>query len=133
MKNILALSDKLAISLSFLCTLHCLVLPSALVLMPSLAILPFEGEVFHLGVLIAVIPISIFALTMGCKKHKRYRLLLPGGIGLFILIATAFLGHGLLGETWEKALTITGASLIALGHVWNYRLCQLHKDCSCHE
>jgi len=133
MKNILAISDKLAISLSFLCTLHCLVLPLAIVLMPSLAILPFEDEAFHQGLLIAVIPISTFALTIGCKKHKRYRLLLLGGIGLCILITSAILGHDLLGETWEKILTVIGACLIALGHIWNYRLCQLQKDCGCHE
>lgn len=133
MKNILEISDKLAISLSFLCTLHCLVLPLVLVLLPSLAILPFENEIFHQGLLIAVIPISIFALTMGCKKHKRYRLLLLGGLGLCFLIASAILGHDALGETWEKILTVIGASLIALGHVLNYRLCQTQDNCGCPE
>lgn len=133
MKNILALSDKLAISLSFLCTLHCLVLPLALVLMPSLAILPFQDEAFHLGMLIAVIPISAFALTMGCKQHKRYQLLLMGGIGLSILIAAVILGHDLLGETGEKVLTVIGAGFVALGHIWNYRLCQRENECGCQE
>jgi len=133
MKNIIALSDKLAISLSFLCTIHCLALPLLLVMLPSLAALPLADEAFHLWMVIAVIPVSAYALTMGCTKHKRYHLLLIGGIGLALLIAASFLGHDLLGETWEKTLTISGAVVIAAGHVLNYRLCQLQYKCECHE
>ena len=127
MKNIQAISDKTAISLSLLCTIHCLALPMAAVLVPSMAALPLEDEAFHLWMVIAVIPISAYALTMGCKKHKRYRIFFMGSIGLFILGLSAFSGHDLLGEFWERVLTVTGASIIALGHFWNYRLCQ-HQD-----
>lgn len=133
MKSILALSDKLAISLSLLCTLHCLALPLALVMLPTFAALPLADEDFHLWMVIAVIPISAYALTMGCKKHKHYRLLWIGGIGLTLLILAVVLGHDLLGESWEKILTVAGASIIAFGHFLNYRLCQRHDSCDCSE
>jgi len=131
MKNMQSFSDKAAISLSLLCTLHCLALPLAVALLPSMAALSLDDEAFHLWMLLAVMPISVFALTMGCKKHRRYHIVLTGSIGLFILAMTVFLGHEMLGETGEKALTLVGASIIALGHFWNYRLCNTHKNCEC--
>ena len=134
MRNTVALSDVLAISLSLLCTIHCLALPLAVVLLPSLAVLPLDDEAFHFWMVIAVLPTSAYALTMGCRKHKHYHLLFLGGIGLAVLIASAFLGHDLLGEEWEKILTVAGASIIALGHLLNYRLCQHQEEkCQCTE
>jgi hypothetical protein len=74
------------------------------------------SHIFHLWLLIAVFPISAYALTMGCGKHKRYRLLSIGGIGLLMLGTVFFAGHEQLGETLEKVLTVIGAVIIALGH-----------------
>lgn len=127
------LFDKIAVSLSFLCALHCLVLPFVLVVLPSIAALNLHGEEFHLWMVLAVIPISIYALTLGCKQHKRNHLFAIGAIGLALLLAAVFLGHALLGEYGEKILTLLGASLIAFGHIKNYRLCQQHKSCCCPE
>jgi len=129
MKNIQSISDKTAISLSLLCTIHCLALPLAAAFLPSIAALSLDDEVFHLWMLLAVVPVSAFALTMGCKNHQHYRVLLLGGIGLSLLALTVILGHEVLGEIGEKALTVIGASIIALGHVWNYRLCQNEEKC----
>jgi len=93
--------------------------------------LSLEDEAFHLWLLVAVIPISVFALFMGCKKHRRKPVAWVGGTGLAVLIASVLLGHDLLGEFFEKGLTLTGATLIALGHLWNYRLCQSQQACAC--
>lgn len=128
MNNLQALSDKSAIGLSLLCTLHCLAMPLAVVLLPSIAALPLADETFHYWMLFAVLPISAYALTIGCRKHQRYRLLLIGGMGLLLMCFAAFAGHALLGESGEKTLTVIGAMLLALGHAWNYRLCQA-QDC----
>ena len=129
MSNIQSTSDKLAISLSILCTLHCLILPLLVVLLPSIAALPLQDEVFHIWMVIAVVPISIYALTMGCKKHRQYLMLLIGAVGLLILSVVAFLGHDLLGEVIEKVFTLLGAFTIAIAHVWNFRLCRQHGIC----
>ena len=129
MTNIQSITDKTAISLSALCTIHCLVLPLLVVLLPSLSALPLQDEIFHTWMVFAVIPISIYALTMGCKKHKRYPMLLIGIVGLVILAVAAFMGHNLLGEGLEKLFTVIGASVIAIAHVWNYRLCRSTGMC----
>ncbi|MBV1913778.1 MAG: MerC domain-containing protein [Pseudomonadales bacterium] len=131
MNKLQSLSDKSAIGLSLLCTMHCLAMPLALVLLPSIAGLPLADETFHYWMLITVLPISAYALTMGCKKHQHYRLLLIGGVGLGTLVFAAYAGHDLLGETGEKTLTVLGAVILSLGHLWNYRLCQHQNRCDC--
>jgi len=133
-QNIQALTDRMAISLSLLCTIHCLAFPWAVILIPSLAALPLEGEALHLWLLIVIIPTSIFALTLGCRKHKNYHIVAVGAIGLSILITALFVERLESGEIWEKVLTVIGAIFIAAGHLWNYRLCHHHdNNCSCHD
>ena len=131
MQDIQAITDKAAISLSVLCAIHCLALPLAVVFLPSAIALSLGDELIHQWMLAAVIPISAFALLMGCRKHQRYRLVIMGGVGLSVMVTAALAGHDLLGETGEKLLTVVGACVIALGHVWNYRLCQHQDKCEC--
>ncbi len=133
MINARSISDKTAISLSLLCTIHCLVLPLLVVLFPSITALPLQDEIFHIWMVIAVVPVTTYALTMGCKNHKRYQILWIGGIGLLILCVVAFLGHDLLDKYLEKAFTIIGAIIIAIAHIRNYRLCQYQNTCTCPE
>ena len=133
MRNLQVITDKTAISLSLLCAIHCLALPLIVALLPSLASLGLEDEAFHFWMVVAVIPMSVIALTMGCKKHNRYPVLVIGVIGLCVLGAAAFLGEEHLNEFGEKGLTLVGATFIAIGHVWNYRLCRQKVNCDCPE
>lgn len=129
MKVLQTYTDKAAIGLSFLCLAHCLALPLLLVLLPSLTVLNLENELFHVGLVAIVIPTSLYALTLGCRKHQHYRLLAIGFVGLVCLLA-AVIGEDALGEFAEKGLTVTGSVLIAYGHFRNYQLCQRSGDCS---
>jgi len=129
MNQLQALTDKTAISLSLLCAIHCLLFPIAVVSIPSLAALPLEGETFHLWLLAGVIPISLYALSMGCKQHQRYHVLPIGLAGLFCLIAALILGERFNSELIEKSLTILGAIIIAISHLKNFRLCQQATTC----
>lgn len=133
MKTAQAVTDKLAIGLSLLCTIHCLALPLLLALLPSMAALQLDKEAFHMWMVIAVLPSSIYALSLGCKQHKRYRLFFLGSIGIALLILALALGEERIGETGEKILTVLGASFVAVGHWFNYRLCRTHnhKNGSC--
>ena len=128
-----AVTDKLAIGLSLACAFHCLALPVLLALLPSIAALQLDNEAFHLWMIIVVLPSSLYALSMGCKQHKRYRLLIFGSIGLALLVLALVLGEERIGEAGEKILTIVGASFVAVRHWFNYRLCQTQnpQDCDC--
>lgn len=73
MRSIQAFTDKFAITLSFLCVIHCVILPFLLVLLPSLGVWQLDNEAFHSWLLIAVLPVSLYALVSGYKKHHQYR------------------------------------------------------------
>lgn len=130
MKNTQVLTDKFSIGLSVLCTIHCLVLPFLLALLPSLGAWQLHNEAFHAWMLVAVVPTSIYALTLGCKKHQRYRLFFLGISGLSLMVLALLLGHEIIGELGEKSLTLLGASLIAVAHWGNFKRCQAHKECT---
>ncbi len=124
-------TDKLAIAISAVCAVHCLILPFALIWVPSIASLHLDNEGFHLWMLLAVVPISIYALTTGCIQHKRYQLLILGIVGLGFLVLAILLGD-FIGEFGEKGFTLFGTGLLAVGHFLNYRSCRSHKEnCDC--
>ena len=130
MAKIQAYTDKLAIGLSLLCTLHCLIFPVLIVLIPSFAALSISNdELFHQWMLVGVLPSSLIALTMGCKKHGRFTFLALGLLGVSLLSVTAFWGHDYFGEVGEMFLTVFGSGIIAYTHLANYRLCQHDKCC----
>jgi hypothetical protein len=119
------ITDKMAITLSIACAIHCLAMPLLLLLLPNFVVLQLNNEAYHTAMVLIVLPTSVFALFMGCKQHKRYRLLFIGFVGLIFLVLAISLGN----EFWEKVLTLMGSAVIAGGHYWNYRLCQQHTLC----
>ena len=121
-------ADRAAIGLSGLCALHCLLLPVALTLAPSIAGMGVADEAFHVWMIVFVVPISIYALFAGCNKHREYSVLALGGVGLAVLISAPLLGHDVLGEVGERVVTLAGALLVAASHVRNFRLCR-QADC----
>ena len=131
MKPLLPAADKAAISLSALCVLHCLALPVALTLYPAVAATGLQDEWVHRLMLVSVIPISMYALTLGCRQHRSARVIILGLLGILCLVASVAVGHRLLGEGGETVLTLVGALLVAISHVVNFRLCQASSDCEC--
>jgi hypothetical protein len=127
MTQVQSFGDKTAMSLSFLCTLHCLALPLALLVIPSLASLPFADERFHTWLLMAVIPISALTLTMGCRKHKQLSVVSWGVVGIVLLIVGGVFAHDWLGELAEKLFTLSGAGFVAFSHYKNQQLCKKNQ------
>ena len=126
-------ADKIAISLSVLCAIHCFATPMLIVFLPSMAGLLIEPELLHMWLAAGVLPISAFALTLGCKKHRKLRVLALGTVGLTFMLIAVVSGSLGFGESFEKAFTLLGAILISSAHFWNYRLCQHHhQSCDCH-
>jgi hypothetical protein len=132
MENIQGIADKSAVVLSFLCALHCLLLPAAIVLYPStLGFLPGDESV-HFALLFLVIPISAYALIKGGKVHKSRKVFITGISGLLVLVAAVVLGHDILGEIGEKILTVLGSIIVIIAHVQNHLICRA-TDCECHD
>lgn len=126
-----ALADKLAVGLSIICAVHCLVLPLMLGLFPILASTSLHDTAFHQAMLWIVIPLSSIALGVGCRQHKDLYVIILGVLGLATLILTTLLGHSMLNLAGERAFSLAGGIVLSTGHVRNYILCRTdrcHRD-----
>lgn len=115
------LLDRLAISASALCLIHCLVTPVLLLALPIVASTMMADGEFHILMVAFVLPTSLAAFYLGVRRHRNRAIALLGAAGLLILVFAALMGHDLLGETGEKAATVAGSLLLASAHVRNYR------------
>ena len=131
MKQLSPTADKFAIVFSAMCVIHCLALPLLLIFIPSMASLPLNQEAFHTWMVVAVIPTSAYALTLGCKAHKKASIAIYGVLGLCGLIGSVLLGEHYLGELGEKVLTVVSTAIVAYAHVRNFKLCQTSDKCHC--
>lgn len=123
MKKLIGASDKAAIVLSFMCVLHCLALPVILIILPSVSsLLAFSDERFHLWLVFAVIPVSVFAIISGYLHHRHSNVVWLGAIGLLMLVGAALFAHDILGEKGEVIFTLVGSVLVACSHFRNLQL-----------
>jgi hypothetical protein len=115
-----ALLDKIAVSLSGLCLLHCLLLPFVVAILPFLG--QFDDDHLHAEMLIFVIPVSVIALFVGYRRHGQIRIIVSGAAGLMILVLGALVIHDLYGPIADRMTTVTGSLVLAFTHFQNFRL-----------
>jgi FtsH-binding integral membrane protein len=120
-------ADKLSITLSMACMIHCLLMPSFLILTSGFLALTIDNELIHKVFLILVIPISLYALISGFQNHKITSYLYLGISGLWLLIFAVFFG-----ELAEQVLTFLGSLIVAFSHYQNFQTCR-KLDCDCHD
>lgn len=119
--------DRLSISASALCAVHCAVLPIMLAVFPALSSLPNNDHRFHLALIFLIVPTSIFAALLGCAKHKDKWVLAGIITGLTTLTVTALFGHDFIGDMGEKVATVLASIVLATAHWRNYSLCRSKK------
>ena len=124
-------SDKLASSLSILCVIHCLFVPSFIILSSGFLSFSIDNEAIHNSLLIIGVPVSLYALISGYRHHLKSLLLIIGVVGLLILVSAVTINSYYPSEFFEKFLTLVGSSLVVYSHFKNHQVCKT-IDCSCH-
>ena len=125
-------SDKVAVTLSTACVLHCFFAPSFIILTSGFLSISIDNELVHYLILLLAVPISSFALYLGWKNHKNTSFLPFGIIGLLALFAAVLMGEAMLGEAGERAITLLGSLLVAYSHYRNHQECKAVECDSCH-
>ena len=125
-------SDKIAMTLSMICVIHCFFVPSFLILGAGYLSFAIDNEFVHKAIVLLAIPISLFALAIGYKNHKTSSFIPMAVFGLLMLILAVVLGESVLGETGERIFTLFGSAALAYAHYKNYQTCK-ELDCSCHD
>ena len=121
-------SDKLAISLSAACVIHCLFAPTLIIFAYSFLSFSVESELIHYIILTLALPISGLALVLGYRNHKVLSFLMIGITGLSLMLLAVLLVEG----TSEKVLTVIGSCTVAYAHYKNHRVCK-ELECNCHD
>ena len=103
-------SDKLAMSLSAACVIHCLFAPTLIIFAYSFLSFSVESELVHYIILLLALPISALALILGYRNHKVLSFLMIGIVGLSLMLLAVLLGEG----TSEKVLTVIGSCICLL-------------------
>ena len=122
--DFLGWADRVAISASSVCAIHCLALPIILSVFPAVGGVFFGEEAFHVWLIWAVVPLSVSSLLLGCIRHESTMVIYCGLAGVSILIVSALLGHEILGEVSERVSTVAGSVIIAFAHMKNFSLCR---------
>ena len=123
-----ALLDTAAVILSGICMLHCLALPVVLTIFPIFSVALLDEQTFHLVMLVFILPVSLVALTIGCRQHKDRLTIVLGTTGLGVLMFTDVFGHEAFAFTGERIITSIGGLILASAHIQNYRCCR-RDDC----
>jgi hypothetical protein len=115
--------DATGVSLSVICILHCLLVPTAASAAPLLS--PELGSLFglshdwHIVMLALAAPVSLVALGWGMKSVEAgWRIFAAGLSGLVLMAIGASHVFGSLAET---VLTLTGVTVLAGAHLVNWR------------
>ena len=111
--------DALGVGLSGLCAVHCLALP--LLLGSGVALSAGHGaptDPTHVILFALAGPVSLAALWRGYRRQRSWPPLAVGALGVALLGRGLFLADD---EALARALTLAGAGILALTHLYNWR------------
>ena len=114
-------ADRIGFAASFLCALHCALLPLALALMPTLGLSAGGWVDIDQAVTVFATLLGITTLAIGYRRHRAFRawmLLLPGLALVWTGAFSPLHDHGVL----HAVLMTAGGVMIAGGHLLNLRL-----------
>ena len=111
--------DRAAIWFSGICLVHCLAIPFAVLALPVIGDHLLGSETLvHWLLLAPAVPVSIFSLWFGYRRHDYLTGLLIGTAGLSLM----FIGVShLIDRSYEIPLTVAGVLLVSIAHVLNMR------------
>ncbi|MCC6138066.1 MAG: MerC domain-containing protein [Bdellovibrionaceae bacterium] len=117
----------LGVSTSLLCLVHCLAMPLLILLFPTFTSLDLTViDSFWEYVFVALTIVSVLTIVQMHNTHKRFTLALPLAFtGVLFLTISLYVGH----EAWTYFLP-TGSVMILCAHLFNFKMCRDHKNCS---
>lgn len=119
--------DRLGISLSGLCAIHCLLFPVAVALLPLWPTAEYLHDWTHPILFLMIVPTVIFALR-GKGLYNKIAFWLFSGL---IVVALAWILHDWAGLWGESIITMVGSAMLIWGHWHNYRYHQSKSEKGC--
>ena len=125
------LADRFGATASFLCAVHCALLPLVIAVLPALGLSFLANHRFERGFIAFASVLAATTLIVGFRRHHRFRafwFLAPGIALLFAGIVVDFEENA----TLHAILVSIGGTLVTLAHLTNLRLGHGHvHDAAC--
>ncbi len=124
-----AIADRFGATASFLCAIHCALLPFVIALLPALGLGFLADHAIERGFVAFACTLATTMLVLGYRRHRRPNalfVLLPA----LILLLVGVIEDGEQAAVAHVWLVSTGGSLLALSHLVNLRLSHVH-DANC--
>jgi hypothetical protein len=122
--------DRLGITLSAVCLVHCLALPVVIAVLPLVAAQWLQASTFHAAMALGLMPVALLAVVPGLRMHGRASVAAAMAAGLSLLSTAAFAGERLLSREWEIGLTVAGGAILVIAHGVNLALCRACPACA---
>ena len=129
--------DRLGVSVSFVCGIHCLAMPILLPLIPLLAGSFWIGDAAESWVMTITILVAAPALFRGYLLHRKFRVVFIFLLGLmFLLLKSDNCVNGENGHIHlnfdnfiHYAMAAFGGFSLAIGHWLNLKFCKSCPSC----
>jgi hypothetical protein len=125
------LADRFGATASFLCAVHCALLPLVIAALPALGLSFLANHRFERGFIAFASVLALTTLLVGFRRHRRFRAF------WFLVPGILFLAAGISVDFDESAMAHAifvsmGGTLVALSHLTNLRLAHGHvHDAAC--
>lgn len=123
--------DKVGATASFLCAIHCAIMPFVLTMLPLLGLTFLASEPVEWALLAISATLGTLSLCVGFREHRSRRVFAFLGIAVALLVAGRILHEhhfGLLGPI----LMVAGGFTMMGAHWLNHSLCRSCRKCSSH-
>ena len=114
-------ADRVGLAASFLCALHCALLPLALAVLPALGLNVGGWIDFDQAFVVLATVLGLTTMTLGYRRHRAFRawaLLVPGLALVWAGSFTWLHDHG----PAHVGIMVAGGLLLAGAHLLNLRL-----------
>lgn len=125
------IADRFGATASFLCAVHCALLPMLIAALPALGLAFLANHRFERGFIAFASMLALTTIVIGFRRHRRFRafwFLVPG----ILLLAAGIVVDFEQAPTLHAVLVSCGGTLVAISHLTNLRLAHGHvHDAAC--
>ncbi len=121
--------DRAGATASFLCAIHCALMPLVITLLPLLGLSFLASEPVEWALLAASAILGSWSLCLGFRQHRSRRVFMVLGVALALLLAGRVFHEHHLG-IWGPVLMVLGGLTMMSAHLLNHRLCHACKQCN---
>lgn len=113
-------ADRVGAAASFLCAIHCALLPFVLALLPLIGLEFLASHTFERGFVLFACALALFSLGRGYQRHRRPQplMLAMPGLALLFLGVTVAQSYSIV---VHSVMVTCGGLLVASAHFTNLR------------